>query len=217
MPFCSSVSNCLFKFKVLFYLLGPGRTIWLKYLYHCLLGVVHFPCSVEKMCWPALCIWVIVFILITWVPVEGDWVIWPVLFLTISCFHSLPFAKSLVRQQQVFGDHLSWNLHVKSSLLKGGVRNHKDKHTVLPNAEIPLSQLDSRMLEKTAKHVLAVVQVLFLNTDIHRNIHVFLITWSILSSAHALLTSFIRHNHWIFTVCQSVSKQAKPPLTEATV
>ena len=62
-----------------------------------------FPLFCEKMCWPALCIWVIVFILITWVPVEGDWVVWPVLFLSISCFHSLPFTKkkkSCSRQQQ---------------------------------------------------------------------------------------------------------------------
>lgn len=51
-----------------------------------------FPLFCEKMCWPALCIWVIVFILITWVAVEGDWVVWPVLFLAISSpafIHSL--------------------------------------------------------------------------------------------------------------------------------
>ena len=59
-----------------------------------------FPLFCEKMCWPALCIWVIVFILITWVPVEGDRVVWPVLDHFLLSFTTFYQKKSCSRQQQ---------------------------------------------------------------------------------------------------------------------
>lgn len=73
----------------------------------------------------SMCIWVIVFILITWVPVEGAWVVWPVLSLTISCLafiHSLWWRKFLLSSRTMSLETMwSWNLHAQSSLLKGDV------------------------------------------------------------------------------------------------
>lgn len=103
-----------------------------------------FPSFCEKMCWPALCIWVIVFTLITWVPVERNWVVWPFLSLTISCLafvHSPSLTKFLHWSPWRSPETIwSWNLHTKSRLLKGSVGiTMISKHT-LPNAKISLSQ-----------------------------------------------------------------------------
>lgn len=102
-----------------------------------------FPLFCEKMCWPALCIWVIVFILITWVPVERDLVVWPVLFLTISCLvfiHSISptFFHWLPRMS--LDTTWSWDLHVKSRLWKGGVGIIRiNKHALPSSAKISIS------------------------------------------------------------------------------
>lgn len=157
-----------------------------------------FPLFCEKMCWPALCVWVIVFILITCVPVEGDWVLWPLLSLTISCLaflNSLSSTKFLCWSPAMSLETIwSWHLHAKSSRLKVGVGIIKvNKHTLLPNAEIPLSRPDSRHWgKKKPKHILDVVQILILKTSLpHKHAHIFLIAYSILLSTHALRTSFI--------------------------
>lgn len=116
-----------------------------------------FPLFCEKMCWPAVCIWVIVFILITWVPVERALVVWPVLCLTISCLafiHSLSPKKFLHWSPRMSLDTIwSWNLHAKCRLLKGGVEIIRiNKHTLLPSAKISISASLQDTGEKAQVH-----------------------------------------------------------------
>lgn len=108
-----------------------------------------FPSFCEKMCWPALCIWVIVFILIMWMPVERNCVVWHVLSLTTFCLpfiHSLSPPKFLHWSPRISLETLwSWNRHVKSQPLKSMAIIIINKHTLPPNAKnLPVHQSSGR-------------------------------------------------------------------------
>lgn len=74
--------------------------------------------------------------------------------------------------------------------------------------------------KKQPKHMLAIVQILVLKTSFpHKHTHTFLITYSILSSTHPLLTSFIHSTQLsnIHGVPSSEQNRQVSALTETTV
>lgn len=184
-----------------------------------------FPSFCEKMCWPALCIWVIVFILIMWMPVERNWVVWHVLSLTTFCLcfiHSLSPPKFLHWSARISLETLwSWNRHAKSQPLKGMGIIIINKHTLPPNAKnLPVHQSSGRRKESPNTFLLF-PGTYFWKQAPHTNIHTYYLLHIIFCSQ---LTPcwphlFIQHNReWSWHLCANQwAKQARLCPQGATV